>query len=103
MRRREFLGVISGLAVGFPLSARSQRRSARIGIVVIGRAVAATEHELAKELARIGYVEGRNISYEIVGVDGDLGELSASTQKLVASKSDVLVGASVTVAKALAA
>ena len=44
---------------------------------------------LASELARIGYVEGRNIAYELCAADGDLSRLPALARELVAAKPDV--------------
>jgi len=54
------------------------------------------------ELARLGYDEGRNVSYEIRGADGDYDRLPMLTRELVATKPDVLVGASEIAADTLA-
>ena len=57
---------------------------------------------ITSELARLGYDEGRNVSYEIRGADGELDRLPMLTRELVATKPDVLVGASEIAADALA-
>jgi ABC-type uncharacterized transport system substrate-binding protein len=102
MRRREFIKIISGSTLAWQRAARAQQRSVRIGILLLGRAVPPKELAIASELARLGYDEGRKVSYEIRGADGDFDRLSMLTRELVATKPDVLVGASEVAADALA-
>jgi len=102
MRRREFITLLGATAVSWPLVARAQQRSAHIGILLLGPAVPPKELTITSELARLGYVEGRNVSYEIRGADGDLGRLPTLTRELVATKPDVLVSASEIAADVLA-
>ena len=94
MRRREFIVLFAGAGIAQVLPARAQPRVARVGILVIGGAVVAKNLALASELARMGYVEGRNITYELCAADGDLSRLQALARELVAAKPDVLIGAS---------
>ena len=103
MRRREFITLVGG-AAAWPVVARAQQaeRMRRVGILVLGPAVAPKELTIVSELARLGYAESRNVNYEIRGADGDLGRLSMLTRALVATKPDVLIGASEIVADALA-
>jgi putative ABC transport system substrate-binding protein len=75
---------------------------ARIGILLIGPAVATKELTIVSELMRLGYAEGRNVTYEVRGVDGNLGRLPEVTRALVVAKPDVIIGASEIVAVALA-
>ena len=102
MRRREFIKIISGSALAWPRLARAQQRSKRIGIMLLGRAVPPKELAITLDLARLGYNEGRNVSYEIRGADGDFDRLPMLTRELVATKPDVLVGASEIAADVLA-
>jgi putative ABC transport system substrate-binding protein len=102
MRRREFITLLGATAVSWPLVARAQQRSVHIGILLLGSAMPAKELTIASELARLGYVEGRNVSYEIRGANGDLRRLQTLTRELVATKPDVLVSASEIAADALA-
>jgi putative tryptophan/tyrosine transport system substrate-binding protein len=102
MRRREFIEIVSGSAVAWPLAARAQKRSVHIGILLLGPAVPPKELAITSELARLGYDEGRNVSYEIRGADGELDRLPMLTRELVATKPDVLVGASEVAADVLA-
>ena len=102
MRRREFITLLGATAVSWPLVARAQQRSVHIGILLLGPAVPPKELTITSELARLGYVEGRNVSYEIRGANGDLGRLPTLTRELVATKPDVLVSASEIAADVLA-
>jgi putative ABC transport system substrate-binding protein len=102
MQRREFIKIISGSALAWPRAARAQQRSVRIGILLLGRAVPPNQLATTSELARLGYDEGRKVSYEIRGADGDFDRLPMLTRELVATKPDVLVGASEVAADALA-
>jgi len=102
MRRREFIKIISGLASAWPRMARAQQRSKRIGILLLGRAVLPKELAITSDLARLGYDEGRNVSCEIRGADGDFNRLPMLARELVATKPDVLVGASEIAADVLA-
>jgi putative ABC transport system substrate-binding protein len=102
MKRREFITLLGGAAAAWPLAARAQQRSVHIGILLLGPAVPSKELTITSELARLGYVDGRNVSYEIRGADGDLGRLPTLTRELVATKPDVLVGASEIAADVLA-
>jgi putative ABC transport system substrate-binding protein len=100
MRRREFIKIVSGSALAWP--ARAQQRSVHIGILLLGPARPSKELAITSELARLGYEEGRNVSYEIRGADGDFDRLPMLTRELLAMKPDVLVGASEIAADVLA-
>jgi putative ABC transport system substrate-binding protein len=100
MKRRQFIGLL-GSATLWPLPAMAQQRPARIGILIIGTAPAARDLALVQELARMGYVEGRNIAYEVRSADGNSGRLPQLARELVAARPDILVGSTSTVAAAL--
>ena len=96
MQRREFIALIGGAAASFvvpPLRVRAQQRTPRVGVLVIGAPVAPKDLAIAWELTRLGYVEGRNVVYETRAADGDLSRLAKLARELVATKPDVLVGA----------
>jgi len=103
MRRREFIALVSGIVVA-PFGAESQQpaKVARVGVLVIGAAVSAKDLVISSELARLGYVEGRNIAYEIRAAEGDLSRLSALATDLVTTKPEVLISASTEAGEALA-
>jgi putative ABC transport system substrate-binding protein len=72
MRRREFIGLIGGAAVGWPLAAQAQSKIPRIGFM--GNSTAALEANLVdafrEGLRELGYEEGRNIVIEYRWADG---------------------------------
>ena len=92
MRRRQFLCLIGGAAAALPLAAHTQQRTPRVGILIIGASAPPRDLELAHQLARIGYIEGRNITYEIRGADGDINRLPQLARELTATNPDVIVG-----------
>lgn len=103
MRRREFTVLLAAAGASCALPARAQQRMARVGILAIGGAVPARNLAIVSELARMGYVEGRNIAYVVRAADGDLSRLPALARELVATKPDVLIGASAVSAEILVA
>jgi putative ABC transport system substrate-binding protein len=103
MTRRDFITAFGGMVATWPLAVRAQQRMARIGVLLNGRTVAGKELNIASELAQIGYVQGRNVTFEIRAAEGDLRRLPALARELVAMKPDVLISASAPAAKALAA
>lgn len=101
MRRRDFITLI-GAIVASSVEARAQQRSPRIGVLIVGPAAPARDFELVHQLARIGYVEERNITFEIRGADGDISRLPELAKELVATNADVIVAATSPAAIALA-
>jgi putative ABC transport system substrate-binding protein len=98
MRRREFIGLIPGAALAWPLAARAQQADKlyRVGYLSLGSpaAEAARFDALRVALAAFGYVEGKNLVIETRWLDGRkydlLPELAA---QLVVLKVDVIVTA----------
>ena len=81
MKRREFITLLGGAAVVWPLAAQAQQRTPRVGFLVVRSSAPPRDFELAHQLARLGYVEGRNITYEIRGADGDADRLPALARR----------------------
>jgi len=102
MKRRQFITLIGGMIGAWPSALRAQPRLARIGILLLGGHAAAKDLAIAAELARLGYVVGRNVAYEIRAANGDLRRVSALARELVAEKPDVLICATGAVAEILA-
>src|SRR3954470_5011845 len=92
MRRREFLGLVGG-AVALPLTAHAQQlQTRRIGALILGNADAeAFRKEMREGLSKAGYIEGRNVLFDIRSAQGRLDLLPALAAALVAAKVDVLV------------
>jgi putative ABC transport system substrate-binding protein len=103
MQRREFITLLGGATATWPISVRAQQHVPRVGVLAAGASPPSRDFELAHRLARIGYTEGRNITYEIRGADGDSNRLPQLAQELVATNPDVIVGSTSAAAVALAA
>jgi putative tryptophan/tyrosine transport system substrate-binding protein len=94
MRRREFITLIGGGAVAYPLAARAQQgRKARIGFLGL---VSASSHAprvaaLRAGLRDLGWIEGQNIQIDFRWAEGQYDRLSALAEELVRLNVDVLV------------
>jgi putative tryptophan/tyrosine transport system substrate-binding protein len=100
MRRREFLGVLSGSAA-WPLVARAQLRSTPvIGILGFGMTVQGAPGVAAFRagLRELGYAEGRNVVIEYRWAEGRPERFPALAADLVAQKVDVIFAAGGTLA-----
>lgn len=84
-----------------PLPSVAQERAPLIGILLNGVTVAPSDLDIVRELARMGYIERRNIAYAIRGAAGDLSRLPQLARELVALKPNVVVGAATPAADAL--
>jgi putative ABC transport system substrate-binding protein len=93
MQRREFIGLVGGAAVAWPLAAHGQQsKMARIGALYIGLADAESfKQELREGLRELGYVEDQNIVFEFRSAEGKLDRLPELAAELVRLKADVIV------------
>jgi putative ABC transport system substrate-binding protein len=93
MRRRKFIALLGGAAAAWSLAARAQQsKMARIGALYIGTADAESfKNELREGVQELGYVEGRNISFEFRSAEGHLDRLPGLAAELVRLKIDVIV------------
>jgi putative ABC transport system substrate-binding protein len=92
--RRDFITLLGGAAVAWPLAARAQSSPIRplIGLLVPISAVAAAHHVAAFRFALrdLGYVEGRNITLAPRYGDGVPERMAPLARELVALNPDVL-------------
>src|ERR1035438_8507715 len=94
MRRREFIAIVGGAALAWPLAARTQPRSARrIGMLQPDASSPSDPFVDAFRdgLRGLGYKEGRDILLEIRWAGGSNEPLFGLAVELVALKVDVLV------------
>lgn len=95
MRRREFITLLGGAAIGWPHAARAQRKIPRVGYM--GNSTAALEANLVgsfrEGLRDLGYEEGRNIIIEYRWANGQYERFPALVAELIAAKADVIVTA----------
>jgi putative ABC transport system substrate-binding protein len=100
VRRREFIAGAASTAA-LPVHSPAQQRVPRVSILLFGDAVVSGELEIVRELTRIGYIEGRNIAYEVRGARGELTRLSQVASELVLTKPAAMVGSGTPSAAAL--
>jgi putative ABC transport system substrate-binding protein len=93
MQRRKFITLFGGAVVSWPLAARAQQTKVyRIGALLIGNAeVNSFRTELQEGLRQAGYVEGRDIQFELRIAEEKLDRLPKLAAELVALKVDVIV------------
>ncbi|MGA6999090.1 MAG: ABC transporter substrate-binding protein [Pseudolabrys sp.] len=102
MKRREFIALLGGAAIIWPLGTSAQQHIRRVAVLSVGVAPQSRDFALAHELAKLGYIEGNNITYDIRGSEGDSSRLPQLALELVAKKPEVIVGSTSTVAVVLA-
>ena len=107
MQRREFITLIGGAAVAWPLAARAQQSG---GMRLIGALIALAESDAEGQLRiaafreglqRFGWAEGRNIHIEYRWPGTNAERLQSSAAELVGMKPDVIFAGNQTAAIAL--
>jgi putative tryptophan/tyrosine transport system substrate-binding protein len=93
MGRREFLALLGGAAAAWPLAARAQQAAMPVlGILLVfSRDSGRTFTEpLRAYMQALGYVEGRNIVFDVRYADGKVDRLPALAAELVAQRVAVI-------------
>ena len=106
MRRREFITLLGGAAVAWPLAARAQQAGEmrRIGAlmgVADDREGQARIAALRQGLRELGWTDGRNIQIETRFGGADPDRIRAHAAELVALAPDVIIGQTTAVLRAL--
>src|SRR5262249_25873558 len=96
MKRREFIALLGGAAVAWPLAARVQQgeRVRLIGILAPVTANAEQQANLAifaKELQQLGWIDGKNVRIDTRWAEGDAREVRRHASELVALAPDVIL------------
>jgi putative ABC transport system substrate-binding protein len=90
--RRAFIGTLAGGLLAAPLAAEAQQAPGKVPRVgVLWPNPPATFDWFRQGLSDLGYVEGRNITFEYRWAEGKLGQLPELAAELVRLKVDVIV------------
>ena len=95
MRRRDFITLLGGAAVAWPLMASAQQQGEsvpKIGVLWPGAAPPASPRmeSFRQALRQFGYVEGRSVVIELRYAEGGLGQLPEFAAELVRLKFNVI-------------
>ncbi len=94
-RRREFITLLGGAAVAWPLAARAQPTGKVPRIGFLGSASPASSAKavdtLRMGLRDLGYIEGRNVFIEFRWAEGQYDRLPQLVRELIAADIDVLI------------
>src|SRR5262249_36249215 len=107
MERREFIALIGGAAVALPQDARAQVNERVRQIAVLWRGnpsegvVRALQRALLEEIAKLGWMEGRNVRFHLRYSGDDPGHIRAHADELVSLAPDVIVASSHPVTQAV--
>ena len=91
--RREFIALLGGAAAAWPLAARAQQPAMPdFGVLLVfSREAGRTFTEPFRAyMQALGYVEGRNITFDIRYADGEVDRLPALAAELVAQRPAVI-------------
>jgi len=90
--RRQFISAIGGAAAAWPLVARAQQAASRTRLVAIldsGGGDDPRDAAFRKQLAELGWQEGRNIQIELRRGESDINRARTFATELIAMKPDV--------------
>jgi len=95
MRRREFLTLMGGAALAWPLAVRAQRTDKLPTIGFFGPTTASVENQwlaaFVQRLRELGWMEGRNVAIEVRWAEGRSERFTEIADELVRLKVDVIV------------
>jgi putative ABC transport system substrate-binding protein len=108
MERREFIALLGGGTLAWPLTARAQQpdRVRRIGVLMgLAKGDAGAQRRVMafqRRLQELGWVEGRNVRIDYRWTAGEIDQARAAAKELVGLQADVIVGHTILPALALA-
>jgi len=94
LRRRQFITLLGGAAVAWPLAARAQERMRKVGLLmgIESDPDARTRVKAFRQrLAELGWSEDRNTRIEVVWGAGDADHVMADAADLIRASPDVIV------------
>jgi putative ABC transport system substrate-binding protein len=99
IRRRQFVSLLGGVAVAWPLAARAQQgeRMRRIGVLMASAEDDSQTQSFVRDfregLEKLGWTNGRNVTIDIRWSAGDAERLRANAVELADLKPDVIFAA----------
>jgi len=96
MRRRQFLALLGGMAIGCPADVVAQKpnRVRRIGVLTAGSAYGQRRAKIfTQALQDLGWTDGQNTRIDYRWASSDIEQIQSIAKELVGSRPDVLVGA----------
>jgi len=99
MRRREFITLLGGVAVAWPIAARAQQpdQMRRVGVLINRRADNPEGHDqvtaFQQAIQKLGWSDGRNIRIDICWGENDVDRERQCATELVALMPDVVLAA----------
>ena len=104
MRRRDFITLVSGAAVAWPLTARAQRTRKLPTIGFLGASTPSTWSQwtaaFVQRLRELGWIEGSTVAIEYRWAEGRTERFAEIAAEFVRLKIDVIVTAGAAVAAA---
>src|SRR5215468_5327963 len=96
MRRRDFIKVIAGSAVAWPLAAGAQQaastvRQVRVGLIAAAPSTPAMLNAFRDGMRERGYIEGQNLSVAVRWPQGSFDQDPSVVTELINSNVDVIV------------
>jgi putative tryptophan/tyrosine transport system substrate-binding protein len=96
VKRREFITLLGGAAVAWPLAARAQSgRARRLGALMgwsdTDREFGPDFAALVRALAQLGWVEGSNLTIDVRWTSGNVDQARKFAKELVEYKPDVII------------
>ena len=91
IRRRDFITLVGGAAIGLPLQSRAQQSEKSSRVAYLALAGDEDAALVKRRLDELGYHEGKNLIFDFRNAEGRLERLPELAAKFVATSPDVIV------------
>jgi putative tryptophan/tyrosine transport system substrate-binding protein len=105
LRRRNFLSLLGGAAISWPVAARAQQPE-RMRLVGLLTGFAEADFQplvkaFKSQLQQLGWIEGKSIAFDARAVAGDFNRMNTDAGALVGAGAEVIVAMGITSVKAV--